>query len=265
MSRFGRHPALIVLALSALAAPALGDPSAGDIMEHNFLTSKVTDSTSVVTFRLRNATGQERVRLTSGPSKLIPGTTDNRRLITFDAPSDIRGTRTLLIEHTGADDDMWIYLPAMKKVRRLVASNKRDSFVGTDFSYGDVIGHKAADWVHSLAREAKEGGRDCYVVVSVPRTQEVQDTSGYSKRISWVDMQSWVAVRTDIYDSGGDLLKRILAEDIREVDPISHKWQAMKQTASNLQTGHSTTIEFTKFKANVGISDSVFTPRSLED
>jgi uncharacterized protein len=265
MNALGKILGWIAFSLLALTPLALAVPTAGEIMQNNFLTSKVTDSTSVVTFRLRNAVGQERIRLTSGPSKLIPGTTDNRRLITFDAPADIKGTKTLLIEHTGADDDMWIYLPAMKKVRRLVASNKRDSFVGTDFSYGDVIGHKAADWVHTLLRAEKEGGRDCYVIESLPRTQDVKDTSGYSKRISWVDKQSWVSVRTDIYDTGGELLKRIVAENIQEVDPASHKWQAMRQTSSNLQTGHSTTIEFTNFRANVGVSDSVFTTRSLED
>src|SRR2546430_5908521 len=103
--------------LASCASGALAAPSADEIMTKSFLTSKVEDSTTDVTFRLKTAKGQERIRLTSGPSKLIPGTTDNRRLITFDAPSDVKGTKTLLIEHSNADDDMWIYLPAMKKVR----------------------------------------------------------------------------------------------------------------------------------------------------
>jgi len=257
--------ALGLLMLTSYPGRALARPSADEIMRNNFLTSKVADSTANVTFRLRTPSGQERIRLTSGPSKLIPGTTDNRRLITFDAPADIQGTKTLLIEHSNADDDMWIYLPAMKKVRRLVASNKRDSFVGTDFSYGDVIGHKVTDWVHQLVKEDRVEGKECYVIESVPKNHEVQDISGYSKRISWIDQKSWVAVRTDIYDTNGELLKTITCEDIREVDPANHKWQPMKQTAANVQTGHSTILEFKNFRANVGVNDNVFTTRSLEN
>jgi hypothetical protein len=73
-----------------------------------------------------------------------------------------------------------------------------------------------------------------------------------------------VAVRVDIYDTTGALLKKITVEDVQEVDPANHKWQPMKQTSANVQTGHSTILEFKNFKTNVGISDSVFTPRSLE-
>jgi len=265
MKSITQRIAVILLALAASAGSAVATPPAGVIMTNSFLTSKFADSTSDVTIRLRTSAGHERVRLTSGPSKLIPGTTDNRRLITFDAPADVKGTKTLLIEHSASDDDMWIYLPAMKKVRRLVASNKRDSFVGTDFSYGDIIGHKPADWLHKFIKEDQADGKECYVVESVPKSPEIQEISGYSKRVSWIDKASWVAVRVDIYDTNGELLKKITSEDIQEADPANHKWQAMKQTSVNVQTGHSTILEFKNFKANVGVNDNAFTTRALEN
>ena len=255
--------ALIVVGSASTTSAA--PPTADEVMTNSFLSGKVADSTADVTMRLVNPAGQERVRQTSGPSKLIAGTTDNRRLITFNSPSDVKGTKTLLIEHSNAEDDIWIYLPAMKKVRRLVASNKRDSFVGTDFSYGDIIGHKVGDWTHRLVKEERADGKDCFVVESLPKNSEVADISGYSKRVSWVDRESWVAVRVDIYDTTGELLKRITSADIREVDAAHHKWQAMKLTAANVQTGHSTILEFRNFKANVGVNDNVFTTRSLEN
>jgi uncharacterized protein len=234
-------------------------------MKRDFLASRVGDSTQDATFRLVNAQGQERVRETTGQTKLLPGTPDNRRVIVFDSPADIRGTKTLLIEHSSADDDIWIYLPAMKKVRRLVASNKKDSFVGTDFSYGDVIGHKVEDWDHRLVGEEKVGGVDCWVIESVPATPQVADTSGYSRRITWIDERSFVALRTDIFDLQGALLKRLVQEDVREVDPANHRWQPMRLVAENVQTNHKTIIELKNFKANVGISDAAFTPRALEN
>ncbi len=260
-----RSLSIIAIFLAAGVTGVWATPSADEIMQNSFLASKVADSTTDVTFRLRNEAGQERIRLTSGFSKLIAGTTDNRRLITFEAPADIKGTKTLLIEHSTGDDDIWLYLPAMKKVRRLVASNKRDSFVGTDFSYGDVIGHKVSDWLHQFIKEDKVDGRECYVVESVPKSREIQEISGYSKRVNWVDKVSWVAVRADIYDTTGALLKKITVEDIQEVDPANHKRQPMKQTSANVQTRHSTILEFKNFKANVGLNDSVFTTRSLDD
>jgi uncharacterized protein len=250
--------------LAMLAQCAFAAPSAEDIMARNLLATKVIDSTTSSTFRLITASGQERVRETDGDSKLIAGTTDNRRLVSFLSPPDIRGTKTLLIEHSNAEDDMWIYLPAMKKVRRLVASNKKDSFVGTDFSYGDVIGYKVEEWNHKLLREESVAGRDCYVIESTPKSPETAANTGYSKRIGWIDQESFVALRTEIYDLSGQLLKKLTDEDVQKVDAQNNRYQPMKLIAENVQTGHKTIIEFKNFKANVGIGDDVFTARSLD-
>jgi outer membrane lipoprotein-sorting protein len=256
---------LTLAGCAALTGQALADPRADEIMQKNLLATKALDSTTHTTVTLINAAGQQRVRETDGQTKLIAGTTDNRTLVTFLSPADVHGTKTLLIEHSTADDDMWIYLPAMKKVRRLVASNKKDSFVGTDFSYGDVIGHKVEDWNHKTLRQEKVDGRDCYVVESTPKRSEVTDNTGYSKRISWIDTESYVAVRGEIYDQNGELLKRQTAQDVERVDPKNNRYQPMKLVSENVQTGHKTVIEFKHFKANVGVGDEVFAARSLEN
>ena len=254
---------LVGLALLAPMQDVLADPAADEIMQKNLLATKVADSTSRSTFRLINASGQERIRETEGETKLIAGTTDNRRLVNFSSPSDVRGTKTLLIEHSAADDDMWIYLPAMKKVRRLVSSNKKDSFVGTDFSYGDVIGHKVEEWSHKVVRQENVAGRVCWVIESTPKRPEVADNTGYSKRIGWIDEESYIALRGEIYDLSGELLKKTSAEDIQKVDAQNNRYQPMKLIGENVQTGHKTIIEFKNFKANVGVGDEVFTTRSL--
>ena len=260
------HKFVLFAATFALTqGAAAASPTADEIMQQDFLASKVGDSTQDATFRLVNAQGQERVRETTGETKLLPGTTDNRRFVAFNSPADIRGTKTLLIEHANADDDIWIYLPAMKKVRRLVASNKKDSFVGTDFSYGDVIGHKVDDWNHKLVGEEKFGEFDCWVIESTPKTAQIAGTSGYSKRISWIDKRSYIAAKTDIFDAQGTFLKRLIQQDIQEVDPKNRRWQAMRLIAENAQTQHKTIIELKNFKANVGVSDAVFTPQALEN
>jgi uncharacterized protein len=238
--------------------------TADDIMRKNFVVSKVSDSTSESKFRLINSSGQERVRETKGSTKLIAGTTDNQRLVKFLSPSDVKGTKTLLIEHTGKEDDIWIFLPALKKVRRLVSNQKRDSFVGTDFSYGDVIGHRVDDWKHTLVREEKLEGKDCFVIESLPKTPAVTENSGYSKRVGWIEKTSFVALKGEIYDPAGLLLKKVTAGQVEKVDAKNDKWQPMRLEAENVQTGHKTVIEFSNFKAGVGVKDDEFTSRSLE-
>lgn len=239
-------------------------PSAEEIMKRNFTTSKFTDSTADSTMRLINKDGKERVRESTGVTKLISGTTDNQRLITFLSPSDVKGTKNLLIEHSNKEDDIWIYLPALKKVRRLVASNKKDAFAGTDFSYGDIIGYKVDEWNHKLVKEDKVNGKDCWLIESTPKTPAVADTYGVSKRTNCIEKESAVAISGESYDAGGQLVKKYSASDLKKMDEKSNKWTPLKMEAVNVETGHKTVIEFKNFKVNTGVSDAVFTTRSLE-
>jgi outer membrane lipoprotein-sorting protein len=185
------------------------------------------------------------------------------RLVRFLSPADIKGTATLLLEHAGTDDDMWIYLPALGKVRRLSASNKKDSFVGTDLSYGDVIGYKPQEWRHRLVREEEAAGAPCYVIESLPANETVAQNSGYGKRVSWVRKDNFVAPRIEITDTAGRPLKRILAADIRQVGRAG-RWQAMRTEAENLQTGHKTLIQLDRFEAEQNVPESLFTAKELE-
>jgi hypothetical protein len=158
---------------------------------------------------------------------------------------------------------MWIYLPALGKVRRLSASNKRDGFVGTDFSYGDVIGHKPEEWNHTLLREESLNGAACYVIESVPMSDTVRQNTGYGKRLSWIRQDNFVAVRSDYWDLANQPLKRITASDIRQVGSIG-RWQPMTSEAENLQTGHRTGILLEEFKAEQNVPENLFTPKELE-
>lgn len=244
--------------------PAFSAPTADEIAQKSFVASKFNDSTSDSTFTLINASGQERKRETVGQSKLVKGTMDNMRLVTFLSPSDVKGTKTLLIERSGKDDDMWIYLPALKKVRRLVSSDKKSSFVGTDFSYGDVIGHRVDEWNHKILGEEKVDGRDCWSMESTPKNKDVAENTGYSKRTACIDKESYLMAKGEAFDLNGNLLKKFKSSGFEKKDEKANKWQAMRIEAENTQTKHRTVIEFKNFKANVGVSDDLFTARNLE-
>ncbi len=268
-AKLATETAIVFGLLAALGMAGAGTARAADltavqIVERTFVVSKFKDSVGDATFRLINASGQERVRESLGYSKLRTNGVDNMRFTRFTAPPDIKGTATLLMENSAQDDDIWIYLPALKKVRRLVASNKKDSFVGTDFSYGDVIGHKVSDWKHTLVREETVDGQPCYVVESTPANPDVQANSGYSKRISWVRKDNFVTVKGESYDEGGQLLKKFSASELQQLDPALHRWQANRLESLNVQTGHRTVLEFRNTKVNQNVGDDVFTTRYME-
>jgi outer membrane lipoprotein-sorting protein len=186
------------------------------------------------------------------------------RLTRFTAPADVKDTVTLMIENSAKDDDIWVYLPALKKVRRLVASNKKDSFVGTDFSYADVIGYKVSEWNYKLLREDTLDGQPVYVVEALPKTAAVRSDTGYGRRTDWIRKDNLMTVKSELLDPGEQPLKTIVFSDLRLVDAGRGKWQAMQMEASNVQTGHRTTIRVDNFKANQNVKDELFTPRYME-
>jgi len=260
--------AMLALGVGLAAQPPHADAATeqelSDIMTRNAQVSKVIDSTTNATFTLINDNGQSRVRKVFGTTKLQENGNDNMRMTRFVSPPDVKGTATLLVEHAERDDDIWVYLPALKKVRRLVSSNKRDSFVGTDFSYADVIGHRVAEWQYKLLREETVDGQPCMVIESLPKNDSVRSSTGYSKRLDWIRKDNLMTVRSDYWDEANQPLKTSLFTELELVDPKRNKWQAMKLEARNLQTGHRTEIRFENFKTNQQVKNDYFTAGYLE-
>jgi hypothetical protein len=157
-----------------------------------------------------------------------------------------------------------VYLPALKKIRRLAASSKKDAFVGTDFSYGDVLGHPVEEWTHRLLRAETVDAAATRVVESLPRDPAVATSCGYGRRITWLRAAVAVPVKTEYHDRQGVLLKVYHASDIRRVDPRNKRYQPMRQTMKNVVTGHSTLIEYTSFDTDVPVADDQVLPRALE-
>jgi outer membrane lipoprotein-sorting protein len=256
---------LVSIALVAGPVAAAGKPlTAGEIMDKNFVVLKVIDSVADADFILTNKTGQSRVRKTASKTKLEPNAIDNMRMVRFNSPPDVKGTVVLTIEHDEKDDDMWIFLPGLKKVRRLVSTNKKDSFVGTDFSYGDVIGHKPRQWNHQILKEEPVDKAPCWVIESTPKDDNIKSSSGYSKVQRWIRKDNFVSVKEEYWDYTGQKLKTMIAADIQEVDHARHNWQPMKMTMTNQQTEHNTVIQLKGFLANQKVSDDFFTTRYME-
>lgn len=239
-------------------------PDAATIMERNFMASKVTGIRMEATMVLINARGQQRERRTTSLVALQANGVDSKFAVTFSTPADIRGTAFLQVEHSDGDDDLWIYLPALKKSRRLVASNKKDSFVGSDFSYGDVSLPKVAKYRHTLQRMELMDGVECYVVESLPGDDTVKANSGYSRKITWVRSDNYVETKVEYYDLAGRLLKTQRITRPQAVDAAKGRWFPLSREMTNHQTGHRTTLNVLKLDTNVPTPDEMFTTRSIE-
>jgi hypothetical protein len=174
-------------------------------------------------------------------------------------PASIINTRFLTIENQNGNDEQWIFLPALGKVRRIAASEGSGSFVGTDLSYSDIASanRKAGLDTHRIAREEEFRGKPCYVIESVPKDSSYQ----YSKMIQWIDRDSSVNYKIELYDKRGTHVKTM---EILELRDVQGRLSPMVTKMSSLADRTSTTITVDRLEYDSPIPESVFTPRYLE-
>ncbi len=263
------YAAVMILGLTAglagrQANRPIGQLDAAAIMERNFQASKVTGVRLEASMVLINDKGQQRERRNTTVVALQDNGIDSKFAVKFSTPADIRGTAFLQVEHNEGDDDLWIYLPALKKSRRLVASNKKDSFVGSDFSYGDISLPKVSKYRHTVARTEAMDGVDCYVIESIPGDDTVKANSGYSRKLTWVRPDNFVEAKVEYYDLAGRLLKTQRVTKPQVVDAKAGRWFPLLREMTNHQTGHKTTLNVLKLETNVPTPDELFTTRYIE-
>jgi outer membrane lipoprotein-sorting protein len=265
MIGWGRR-GLAAACLALLAASAAAQqPDAEELMRRNFYATKVSGFTGEITMTLTNDRGEQRVRKMSVRSKLKANGVDVAILTRFRQPADIKGTGFLQIENSAGDDDIWIYLPALGRTRRLASNNKRDSFFGTDFSYGDILLPAVEKYRHALLRTESVDGADCHVIESTPIDARTRDDSGYGRRLTWIDSRSYVERKVAYYDTNNALLKTQLVFEIREVEPARQRWTTMRRQMTNHQTGHKTLYLFDRFDLDRSLQDAWFSTRRLEE
>ncbi|MDR2924105.1 MAG: outer membrane lipoprotein-sorting protein [Treponema sp.] len=188
------------------------------------------------------------------------GPKGSRTMIVFQQPATVAGTRFLTMENKGGEDDRWIYLPGLGKVRRVAASEGGGSFMGTDFSYDDISSMSRGVELdtHTLLREETFGGSPCYVIQSVPKNSSYQ----YSKMIQWVGKDSKIITKIELYDKKNALVKTVEMSGIKEVQG------RLTATVTKITThaaGTSTTITMDIVKYDENIPERVFSTSFLEN
>jgi len=234
-----------------------------EIMERNYQVNRTHDRCNELTMTMYSKHGKKRVRKLRATA-LVMENGDEKRLIRFLYPPDIEGTGFLVHEHKGRDDDMWLYLPTLRKSRRKLSSNKKESFLGTEFSYGDIVGPKVEEYKYTLKGEEEIEGVNCYVIEAIPKSKDVLNDYGYSKRIDYIRKDNFTRHRAVFYDEHGKLLKTLYCSDPVEVDPKNHKWFVRYREMVNHQNGRKTILVFDEIKVNIGLKEHFFTVRYLE-
>ncbi len=214
------------------------------------------DQTSDLTMTLINSSNKERVRKIKQFSRDFGDM--EKSIMFFVAPADVKNTSFMnwSYDEDGKEDDQWIYLPALKKTKRISSDSKSDYFMGSDFTYDDLGDRKPTQDTHKILREEIVDGKDCYVVESTPKDEDYM----YSKTITWIIKDKWVGVKKEFYDEDGDLLKTLT---IKKVDDIKGILVVTHSVMENVQKNHKTIITLTNISINTGISKSKFTERMM--
>jgi outer membrane lipoprotein-sorting protein len=232
-----------------------------EIMEQSEAKNKGTDEYNKTSMKLINKNGQERNRKIEYFKKTDEKDND-RVFMRFMEPGDVKGVSLLTIEYSDRDDDQWLYLPALKKVRRISSSDQGDNFMGTDYTYEDIRAEKLDQHEYNLVGSEVLDGHDCYLIVALPSTEKQKKESGYNRREIWMRKDVLLMVQVKYYDKKGEFLKMQVRRDIVEAAPNLFRPNFMEM--KNLKTGHTTQITFQERAINKGIPDEIFTERELK-
>lgn len=215
------------------------------------------DMTSNMTMLLRNKRGDESKREMRLKSLEVSGDGD-KSLTTFDTPKDVKGTSFLSHTHVVGADDQWLYLPALKRVKRISSNNKSGPFMGSEFAYEDLTSQEVDKYTYKYIRDDTANGKQVFVVERYP----VDKKSGYTKQVAYVDQEEYIPVRIVYYDRKGSLLKTLQFSDYHLYK--DQYWRAHTMEMKNVQTGKSTVLTWTDITFGNDLSDRDFDRTSLK-
>lgn len=215
------------------------------------------DWTADVVMTLTNRSGQSSERHMR-MSVLEVQEDGDKSLIVFDRPRDIDGTALLSFAHKVEDDDQWLYLPALKRVKRISSSNQSGSFVGSEFAYEDLTAQEVEKYTYKKVGEETLNGVETFVVERVP----AYDGSGYTRQVTWIDQEHYRLLKVDFYDRKESLLKTLEFKGYQQY--LDQFWRADEMVMTNHQTGKGTTLSWDNYRFQSGLSDSDFSVNALK-
>ena len=234
-----------------------GSPTGIEVaQEADRLDTGFGDQTAELMMVLRNRNGDESSRRMRNLTLEVDGDGD-KSLVIFDEPNDVKGTAFLNYTHREGSDDQWLYLPALRRVKRIASNNKSGPFMGSEFAYEDISSQEVEKYTYEFLRTEDLEGTSMYVIQRVP----VDERSGYTRQIVWYDQAEYRLQKIDFYDRKDELLKTLTYLDYRRY--LEQFWRAERMEMVNHQTGKSTTLAWTGYEFQTGLSDRDFDQSAL--
>lgn len=245
----------------AQSAPAKGAAEKGRAIavEADKRDTGWVDSQASLRMILGTKDGQQRAvrELDSRALERTPQTDGDKSLIVFRAPKDVQNTALLTYNHVTGNDDQWIYLPALKRVKRIASANRSGPFMGSEFSYEDFAAAEIEKFTYKWLKDEPCGQMTCHVIERVP----TYDNSGYSRQVVWMDQPELRVQRVDYYDRRGKLLKTLNSSAWKQYN--NKFWRSHDMNMVNHQTGKTTRLVWGPFRMNTGLTPSDFSESSL--
>lgn len=249
--------------LRAAETKLSADLAANQIVDNVLAVAESAQVRRNLTMQLVDKRGKTRERVTSIYKRNYEDS--SRTLLYYTAPANIKNTGFLIWDYDEVDteDLQWLYLPSLRKARRISSADRGDYFLGTDFTYEDIkLDGKLEpqDYEFELLGKEEESGVDIYHLKSVPKSAEIAKELGYSRVDVWVSSVDWMIRKSDFWDVKGVLLKSLEVSEVAQVEGI---WSRMKLTMSNHKTGHTTRFVFSEVDYTTPIDDQYFTRTAL--
>ncbi|MEW8626348.1 MAG: outer membrane lipoprotein-sorting protein [Candidatus Thiodiazotropha sp.] len=258
-----RIPKLPTIILSLLIAPAwaAGDPAETRglelAVEADRRDSGFKDFRAGLSMLLRNRSGEESLRHLRVHTLEMADDGD-KTLIIFDQPPDVRGTALLTYSHKQGADDQWLYLPALKRVKRISSRNKSGPFMGSEFAYEDLASQEVEKYSYRYLRDEILEGREVFVIERDP----VDKNSGYTRQEVWLDKEHYYTWKVLFYDRKNSHLKTLVFSGYQQY--LDQFWRAEKMFMENHQTGKSTLLTWRDYSFRTGLKDTDFNKNSLK-
>ena len=234
--------------------------------EKGFIVAKEADLrnkgfgnfTSDMLMILRNKHGQESKRRIRIRTLEVKGDGDKSMTI-FDTPRDVKGTAFLNFTHKVGDDDQWLYLPALKRVKRISSRNKSGSFMGSEFAYEDVSSQEVEKYTYKWIRDEVYEDQECFVVEYYPVDQK---NSGYTRQVTWHDKSEYRVLKVEYFNRKKSHLKTLTSTGYQKY--LDKHWRATEMFMINLQNGKNTKLVWSNYKFQTGLTDKDFNKNSLK-
>lgn len=255
-----------LLALLLLAASQVhAEPTGAEVMERSLAALRPKGMTADVQLTIIESNSDRRVLKLKVLSKLQDDALHSSIRAKFLSPPDLRDTVFLQVQGDGANDASWVFLPALRKVRRLPSAEKKNSFFGSDFTYGDVLPLSLAPFTHKLLKEESLDGERCWVVESTSVDPRTSEELGYHRRLSWIDASSYVDRKTEYFSAQGSKLRVQKASDPKQVGAASNTWVMQRREMLQQDSGRRTLLEYQHIDNASALSNQLFSSRAMTD